>query len=253
MAKHSGNKQNSRQNEKIRLNKYLAECGIASRRKADELIQAGKVKVNKATITELGVQVGDDDLVEYCGKKVDRNTTVYLMMNKPKDYLTTTDDPHNRKKVMDLLKSRKLPLVYPVGRLDRNTSGLLIFTNDGELANKLMHPSRKIEKMYKVTLDKPLPRKEMEKMVQGVQVDEDFIVPDSIMYQDPAQKTKVLVSIHTGQYRIVRRMFKTLGYDVKNLDRIYFAGIKKERLKPGEWRHLSKKEVNMLKNKAGIK
>lgn len=253
MDKRSNKKQNSAHNNTTRLNKYLSECGVASRRKADELIKEGKVKVNKSLVTELGAKVSDADVVEYCGKKVEKLPLVYILMNKPKDYLTTTEDPNNRKKVMDLLDKSKIPNVFPIGRLDRNTSGLLLLTNDGDLANNLMHPSRNIEKMYKVTLDKPFPKKSIETLVNGVMVDDDFIKPDNVMYQNPGEKNKLIVSIHSGQYQIVRRMFKSLGYYVKNLDRVYYGGIKKEQLKPGEWRHLSRKELNILKNKAGIK
>ncbi len=253
MNKRASKKQNSGPNKTVRLNKYLSECGVASRRKADEIIKAGKVKVNKILVTELGTKVSDEDIVEYCGKKVEKQKHIYIIMNKPKDYLTTTQDPDNRKKVLDLLGKANLPNVFPIGRLDRNTSGLLILTNDGDLANHLMHPSRKIEKMYKVTLDRAFPKKSMETLVKGVKVENDFIKPDNAIYQNPNQKNKLIITIHSGQYHIVRRMFKSLGYHVKNLDRIYYGGVKKEKLKPGEWRHLTRKELNILKNKAGLK
>ncbi len=252
MNKRTTSQQNSHNNKKIRLNKFLADCGIASRRKAEKLIQEGKIKVNGEVVSDLAIKVNEDDRVEYCGRPLKKQEQVYIMLNKPKDFLTTTNDPKNRNKVTDLIKDKKLPKLFPIGRLDRNTSGILILTNNGELANKLMHPSRNVEKMYKVTLDKPFPKKNLETLLKGIYVKNHFIKPNSIMYQSPQEKNKLVLSIHTGQYRIVRRMFKTMGYYVKNLDRIYYGGIKKEKLKPGQWRHLTKKEVNILKNQAGI-
>lgn len=236
----------------IRLNRYLAECGIASRRKAEALIQAGKIKVNGKTVTALSTRVTASDTVKYNGQTLKQEASVYLMLNKPKDTLTTKKDHQGRKKVFDLLTDTRLPEVFAVGRLDRNTSGILILTNDGELANRLMHPKRAVEKGYQITLDQPVPASRLEAMAQPQYVDDDYLIPESLAFADFKDRKRLILSIHSGQNRIVRRMLTKWGYRVKNLDRISYAGLGKNSLKPAQWRHLKKREVNMLKNKAGL-
>lgn len=236
----------------IRLNRYLAECGVASRRKAETLIESGKIKVNGKTVTDLSTRITSRDTVKYNGQTLKREASVYLMLNKPKDTLTTKKDHKDRKKVFDLLTDTHLPEVFAVGRLDRNTSGILILTNDGDLANRLMHPSRAIEKVYQITVDHPVSASKLEAMAQPQYVEDDYLIPQSLAFADFKDRKRLILSIHSGQNRIVRRMLTKWGYHVKNLDRISYAGLGKNSLKPGQWRHLKKREVNMLKNKAGL-
>ena len=230
----------------VRLNKYIANAGICSRREADKLIEAGVVKVNGETITTLGYKVKPTDIVEVEGQKIKNEKKVYILLNKPKDYLTTTKDPQNRKTVMELIKGAVKERVFPVGRLDRQTTGLLLFTNDGELADKLMHPKSNVPKLYHVTLDKNFSGSDFEKLVKGIELEDGFIKPDALSYV-MGKKNELGIQIHSGKNRIIRRIFEHLGYDVIKLDRVMYAGLTKKNLPRGKWRFLTEKEVNFLK------
>ena len=231
----------------MRLNKYLAHAGIASRREADELIKNGMVTVNGEVVTEMGYKVNETDEVRFGGELVRPEKKVYVLLNKPKNYITTTKDERNRKTVMELVKDASKYRIYPVGRLDRKTTGVLLLTNDGELAEKLLHPKNKVEKIYHVVLDRNLKSSDMEKIRQGLKLDDGMIYVDDISYIQGAPKSEVGIKIHSGRNRIVRRIFEHLGYDVKKLDRVMFAGLTKKGLERGKWRHLTKKEVDFLK------
>lgn len=230
----------------VRLNKYIANAGICSRREADKLIEAGVVKVNGETITTLGYKVKPTDIVEVEGQKIKNEKKVYILLNKPKDYLTTTKDPQNRKTVMELIKDAVKERVFPVGRLDRQTTGLLLFTNDGELADKLMHPKSNVPKLYHVTLDKNFSGSDFEKLIKGIELEDGFIKPDALSYV-MGKKNELGIQIHSGKNRIIRRIFEHLGYDVIKLDRVMYAGLTKKNLPRGKWRFLTEKEVNFLK------
>lgn len=235
--------------DQMPLNKYIAHAGIAARREAAELVKKGLVKVNGTLITEPGHKVSATDDVRVNGKKTFlAKNLVYILLNKPKDYITTTDDPQGRKTVLDLISRATTERVYPVGRLDRNTSGVLLFTNDGELAQKLTHPSNEIKKVYHVTLNKPLDKKDFEQILSGVVLEDGPASVDVLAYADIKDKTQVGVEIHSGRNRIVRRIFESLGYDVKNLDRVIFAGLTKKNIERGKWRFLNEKEVRDLKH-----
>jgi 23S rRNA pseudouridine2605 synthase len=230
------------------LNKYIAHAGIVARREAAELVKKGLVKVNNELVTEPGHKVSPKDEITVNGKKIFlAKNLVYILLNKPKDYITTTDDPQNRKTVLDIIKRATTERVYPVGRLDRNTSGVLLLTNDGELAQKLTHPSNEIKKVYAVTLNKPLDKKDFDQILKGVTLEDGPASVDVLAYADTADKTQLGVEIHSGRNRIVRRIFEHLGYDVKNLDRVFFAGLTKKNVDRGKWRFLSDKEVRDLK------
>lgn len=231
------------------LNKYVAHSGICGRREAAELVKEGKVQVNKQVITEPGFKVKDGDEVKVNGKKIfpSRNL-VYVLLNKPKDYITTTDDPQKRKTVLDLIKRATTERVFPVGRLDRNTSGVLLLTNDGELAQQLTHPSHEIKKIYAVTLDKPLEKEHFDQILKGVTLEDGPANVDVLAYSDVRDKTQVGVEIHSGRNRIVRRIFEAVGYDVRKLDRVMFAGLTKKNIERGKWRFLTEKEVRDLKH-----
>ena len=233
--------------EVIRLNKFIANSGICSRREADQYIQAGVVTVNGEVVTELGskVNVMNDD-IRFNGERIRGEEKVYIVMNKPKGFVTTASDPHAEKTVMDLLKNCKAR-VFPVGRLDKNTTGVLMFTNDGEIAERLTHPSYDKKKIYQVILDKPLAEEDYNKVVAGITLSDGDIKADELEYIDPEDKRKLGIEIHSGKNRIVRRIFESLGYDVKALDRVYFAGLTKKGLKKGEWRYLSESEANVLR------
>jgi len=229
------------------LNKFIAHCGVCSRRDAAEWVKLGKVKVNNETITEPGHKLSAKDEVRVNGKKIFlAKNLVYILLNKPKDYITTTDDPQKRKTVLDLIKIKER--IYPVGRLDRNTSGVLLLTNDGELSQKLTHPSNEIKKIYAVTLDKPLEKKDFDNILKGVVLEDGPASVDKLAYADTKDKTQLGVEIHSGRNRIVRRIFEHLGYDVKNLDRVMFAGLTKKNIERGKWRFLNEKEVRDLKH-----
>lgn len=238
------------EDERIRLNKYLAGAGICSRREADEFIAAGLVTVNGKLVTELGTKISAGDEVRYNGEILREEKKVYVLLNKPKDYVTTVEDPHARRTVLDLIKGACRERVYPVGRLDRNTTGVLLLTNDGELTKRLTHPRFEKLKIYHVHLNKGLKGSDMEKIATGINLDDGFIKADAISYTDPSDKSQVGIEIHSGRNHIVRRIFESLGYEVVKLDRVYFAGLTKKNLQRGEWRHLSEKEVNMLKMNA---
>jgi 23S rRNA pseudouridine2605 synthase len=239
-AKHTG---------QMPLNKFIAHAGIAARREAAELVKKGLVKVNGKLITEPGHKVTAADEVKVNGKKIFlAKNLVYILLNKPKDYITTTDDPQGRKTVLDLIRRATTERIYPVGRLDRNTSGVLLLTNDGELAQLLTHPRHEIKKIYQVTLDKPLEKKDFDQILQGVKLEDGIANVDVLAYADIKDKTQIGVEIHSGRNRIVRRIFEHLGYDVKNLDRVMFAGLSKKNVDRGKWRYLSEKEVRDLKH-----
>jgi len=230
------------------LNKYIAHAGISGRREAAEIVKKGIVKVNGKIITEPGFKVATKDEVVVNGKKIfPAKNLVYIILNKPKDYITTTDDPQGRKTVLDLISRAGNERVYPVGRLDRNTSGVLLLTNDGELAQKLTHPSNMIKKIYAVTLNRPLEKNHFEKILNGITLEDGSITVDVLAYTDSKDKTQIGVEIHSGRNRIVRRIFEHLGYEVKNLDRVMFAGLTKKNVDRGKWRFLNEKEIRELK------
>ena len=232
----------------IRLNKYLADCGICSRREADDLIKAGCVMVNDEVITTMGYKVKTNDKVVYGGQTLNREKLRYILLNKPKGYITTSDDPYERDTVMELVQNACPERVYPVGRLDKQTTGLLLFTNDGDLAKKLTHPSSEIPKLYHVILDKPLTKNDMLRIAEGIELDDGPIAADNIAYdQDDDSKKSIGIELHSGRNRIVRRIFEHLGYEVLKLDRVMFAGLDKYRLPRGEWRFLTDREVMNLK------
>lgn len=232
---------------KIRLNRYIAMSGICSRREADEFIQSGVVTVNGAVVTELGAKVDLTDEIRFHGEVIRNERKVYIVMNKPKGYVTSVEDPHADKTVMDLVKNGCKERVYPVGRLDKNSLGVLLITNDGDMAKRLMHPSFEKKKVYQVSLDKPLTRADMDALVEGFELEDGEIHADSVSYVGE-KKTEVGIEIHSGRNRIVRRMFEHLGYRVIKLDRVYFAGLTKQKLKRGEWRFLTPREVQALRS-----
>ena len=233
--------------EEVRLNKFIANSGVCSRREADTLIQAGVVTVNGEVVTELGTKVNIyKDEIKFNGEKLKGEEKVYLVMNKPKGYVTTASDPHAEKTVMDLLKGCRYR-VFPVGRLDKNTTGVVMFTNDGEIAERLTHPSYDKKKIYQVSLNKPLEQEDFNKILAGVVLSDGEVRADELEYIDADDHRKLGIEIHSGKNRIVRRIFESLGYEVKALDRVYFAGLTKKGLKKGEWRQLTEGEVNILK------
>ncbi len=233
----------------IRLNRYIANAGICSRRKADELIEAGVVSVNGEVINELGHKVDPmKDEIRYNGELLKREKMVYVLLNKPKDYITTTDDPQERRTVMHLVEKASRERIYPIGRLDRNTTGLLLMTNDGDLADKLSHPRSNITKLYQVELNKNLVQGDMNKIQFGLELEDGLIKPDSISYVQGGSKREIGIQIHSGKNRIVRRIFEHLGYEVVKLDRVVYANLTKKDLTRGRWRYLDEKEVIMLKH-----
>ena len=233
--------------EPLRLNKFLANAGVCSRREADEFIQAGLVTVNGEVVTELGTKILRTDEVKFHDAVVSLEKKVYVLLNKPKDYVTTSDDPQQRKTVMDLVKDVCPERIYPVGRLDRNTTGVLLLTNDGDLASKLTHPKFLKKKVYHVHLDKNLTSHDMDQIREGITLDDGEIKADAIEYADDRDKSQVGIEIHSGKNRIVRRIFESLGYRVTKLDRVQFAGLTKKNLRRGDWRFLTEKEVDMLR------
>ena len=234
-------------NEPIRLNKFLANAGVCSRREADEFITAGVVSVNGEVVTELGTKIKRSDVVKFHDEPVSIERKVYVLLNKPKDTVTTSDDPQERRTVMDLVKGACNERIYPVGRLDRNTTGVLLLTNDGDLASKLTHPKFLKKKIYHVHLDKNLTKADMEQIAAGIQLEDGEIHADAISYTDDFKKDQVGIEIHSGRNRIVRRIFESLGYHVVKLDRVYFAGLTKKNLGRGKWRYLNEREVNALR------
>ena len=232
----------------IRLNKYLADCGVCSRREADELIKAGCVTVNGEVITTMGYKVKTGDKVVYGGQTLNREKLRYILLNKPKGFITTADDPEGRETVMELVKDACNERIFPVGRLDKNTTGLILLTNDGDLAKKLTHPSSQVSKLYHVVLNKPLTKNDMLRIADGLELDDGPIVADSIAYdQDDDSRKSIGIELHSGRNRIVRRIFEHLGYEITKLDRVMFAGLDKYKLPRGDWRFLTDQEVAMLK------
>jgi 23S rRNA pseudouridine2605 synthase len=238
---------NRKEEELIRLNRYIANSGVCSRREADELIQSGFITVNGKQITSLGTKVRLNDNIRYKNKKLSAEKKVYILMNKPKGYVTTVEDPHADHTVLELIGNGCPERVYPVGRLDKSTTGVLLLTNDGELTGKLIHPKYKRKKIYHVFLDNPVSKNDLFKIAEGIDLDGEIIVADSISYADPNDKSQIGIELHSGQNRVIRRMFEMLGYKVKKLDRVYFAGLTKKSLQRGQWRFLTEKEVGMLK------
>ena len=234
-------------NEPIRLNKFLANAGVCSRREADEFITAGVVSVNGEVVTELGTKIKRADVVKFHDETVSIERKVYVLLNKPKDCVTTSDDPQARLTVMDLVKGACSERIYPVGRLDRNTTGVLLLTNDGDLASKLTHPKFLKKKIYHVYLDKNLTKADMDQIAAGVELEDGEIHADAISYADDIKRDQVGIEIHSGKNRIVRRIFESLGYKVVKLDRVFFAGLTKKGLRRGEWRYLTEQEVNFLR------
>ncbi len=230
------------------LNKFIAHAGVCGRREAAELVKEGKVTVNGDIVYEPGYKVLGNEDVKVNGKKIfSQKNLVYVLLNKPKDFLTTLKDPEGRKTVIDLVKAATPERIYPVGRLDRNTTGVLLLTNDGELAQKLTHPSFEVKKIYEVKLDKPVQKEHIEMILAGITLEDGSIKADAVSYVDPKDKSLVGIEIHSGRNRIVRRIFEHLGYDVKNLDRVMFANLTKKNVDRGKWRHLNEKEVRLLK------
>ena len=240
-------KESADPNAPIRLNKYLANAGVCSRREADDYIQAGAVKVNGTVITELGTKIIRADNVLFHDKPIQLESKIYVLLNKPKGFVTTTDDPENRKTVMDLVKSACSERIYPVGRLDRGTTGILLLTNDGDLASKLTHPRYEKRKIYQVWVDKPVTPEHMQEIADGIELEDGEIQVDAISYVTEEDLTQIGIEIHSGKNRIVRRIFEKFDYRVLKLDRVYFAGLTKKHLSRGKWRYLTEKEVNMLR------
>ena len=234
-------------NEQIRLNKFMSNAGICSRREADEFIQQGLVKVNGQVVTELGTKISHSDVVEYDEKVVALESKCYILLNKPKDCVTTSDDPNGRTTVMDLVKGACNERIYPVGRLDRNTTGVLLLTNDGDLASKLTHPKYVKKKIYHVWCDRDIAEEDMQRIADGIELEDGPIHADAISYATETDRNQAGIEIHSGRNRIVRRIFESLGYHVTKLDRVYFAGLTKKNLPRGRWRYLTQEEVNFLK------
>ena len=238
---------NRKVEENIRLNRFIAHCGICSRREADDLIRNGFITVNGNKVTDLGVKVSSRDDVRYKNKRLSAEKMVYILLNKPKGYVTTVEDPHADKTVLDLVGNACTERIYPVGRLDKETTGVLLLTNDGQLTGKLTHPKYIRKKIYHVFLNKPVTKNDLSLLTEGIEIDGEMITIDAVSYADPEDRTQIGIEIHSGQNRIVRRIFEKLGYRVSKLDRVYFAGLTKKNLPRGKWRFLTEKEINMLK------
>lgn len=240
--------------EQVRLNKFIANAGICSRREADVLIGNGEISVNGKVVKELGQKISAQDKVEYNGARIFMvENPVYILLNKPKDTITTNKDPEGRKTVLSLIKDATSERVYPVGRLDRNTTGVLLLTNDGELAQRLTHPSRKVKKVYAAELDKEITEKHMQELVDGIELEDGKMFADVVAWPDPTKRNVVGIEIHSGKNRVVRRLFEHLGYQVVKLDRVLFADLDKRKLRRGEWRLLSDREIRALKNSVGLR
>jgi 23S rRNA pseudouridine2605 synthase len=239
--------ENKEKTELIRLNRFIAGSGVCSRRDADEIIKKGWITVNGKQVADLGTKVTQNDDVRYKNRKLSSERKVYILLNKPKDYVTTVEDAHAEHTVLELIGNACTERIYPVGRLDKSTTGVLLLTNDGELAGKLSHPKFNRKKIYHVFLDKSVTKNDLFKLTGGIELDGEVIAADAVSYPDPEDKTQVGVELHSGQNRVVRRLFENLGYKVKKLDRVYYAGLTKKNLPRGKWRFLSGKEVTMLK------
>ena len=231
----------------IRLNRFIANSGVCSRRDADEHIKNGLISVNGKIVTDLGTKVTYDDDVRFKNKRLSAEKKVYILLNKPKDYVTTVEDPHAEHTVLELIGKECQERVYPVGRLDKATTGVLLLTNDGDLAGKLTHPKYKRKKIYHVFLDNPVTKNDLHKLTEGIELDGLTVVADAVSYADPDDKCKIGIELNSGQNRVIRRMFESLGYRVKKLDRVYFAGLTKKNVQRGKWRYLNDKEISMLK------
>lgn len=231
----------------IRLNRFIANSGVCSRREADEIIKRGMISVNGKQVTDLGIKVSYTDDIRYKGKKLAAEKKVYILLNKPKGYVTTVEDPHAELTVLDLIGNSCPERVYPVGRLDKETTGVLILTNDGDLTGKLTHPKYERKKIYHVFLDKPVIKNDLMRLTEGIELDGDPVAADAVSYADPDDRSQLGIELHSGKNRVIRRMFETLGYKVRKLDRVYFAGLTKKNLQRGKWRYLSEKEISMLK------
>jgi 23S rRNA pseudouridine2605 synthase len=238
---------NKKVDENIRLNRFIAHCGICSRREADDLIRNGFITVNGNKVTDLGVKVSARDDVRYKNRRLSAEKMVYILLNKPKGYVTTVEDPHADKTVLDLVGNACTERIYPVGRLDKETTGVLLLTNDGQLTGRLTHPKYIRKKIYHVFLNKPVTKNDLSLLTEGIEIDGEMITIDAVSYADPEDRTQIGIEIHSGQNRIVRRIFEKLGYRVSKLDRVYFAGLTKKNLPRGKWRFLTEKEINMLK------
>lgn len=231
------------------LNKYIAHSGVCSRRDAADVVKQGDVKVNGEVIKEPGYKVADSDQVTVKGKRITPSKDfIYILLNKPKDYITTSEDPEGRRTVMELIRQATTERVYPIGRLDRNTSGVLLFTNDGDLAQVLSHPKHEIKKIYEVKLDRPLTKADFDKILLGITLEDGFIAPDVLAYADTKDKSVIGIEIHSGRNRIVRRIFEHLKYDVRGLDRVMYAGLTKKNVQRGNWRLLNEREIRTLKH-----
>lgn len=239
--------QGKKEPEVMRLNRYIANSGVCSRREADEIIRKGLITVNGEKITDLGTKVTHSDDVKYRGRKLSAEKKVYILMNKPKGYVTTVEDPHADQTVLDLIGNACPERVYPVGRLDKNTTGVLLLTNDGDLTGKLTHPRYKRKKIYHVFLDKSVLKEDLFRLTEGIKLEEGPVAADAVSYADMEDRSQIGMEIHSGQNRVVRRMFESLGYRVKKLDRVYFAGLTKKNLPRGKWRFLTQKEIAILK------
>lgn len=236
-------------NDEMPLNKFIAWSGVCARREAADIVKAGKVTVNGKLVTEPPFRVSQADTIKVNGKKISlQKNLVYILLNKPKDYITTTDDPEGRKTVMDLVKGATTERVFPVGRLDRNTTGVLLLTNDGEVAQRLTHPKYEVKKIYEVRLDKPVTKQQLDTIASGITLEDGFIQPDSVAYADTKDKSVIGIEIHSGKNRIVRRIFEHLGFDVKNLDRVMYGIFTKKNVDRGKWRFLTEKEIRLLKH-----
>jgi 23S rRNA pseudouridine2605 synthase len=237
----------SGKSDPVRLNRYISNSGVCSRREADEIISKGFITVNGKQVTDLGTKVTLGDEIRYKGKKLSAEKKVYIVMNKPKGYVTTVQDPHAEHTVLDLIGDACRERVYPVGRLDKETTGVLLLTNDGDLTGKLIHPKYERKKIYHVFLDKPVIKNDLFRLTEGIDVDGEPVAADAISYTDPDDRSQLGIELHSGKNRVIRRMFESLGYKVKKLDRVYFAGLTKKNLQRGKWRYLNEKEISMLK------
>ncbi len=237
----------NRGHDLIRLNRYIAHSGLCSRREADGLIQNGLITVNGRQVTDLGTKVGKDDDIRYRNRKLSSEKKVYIVMNKPKGYVTTVEDPHAEHTVLDLIGEKCSERVYPAGRLDKDTTGVLLLTNDGDLTSRLIHPRYRCKKVYHVFLDKPVAKNDLFRITEGIALDDEMVAADAVSYADPEDKSQIGIELHSGQNRVIRRIFEMLGYHVRKLDRVYFAGLTKKNIRRGQWRFLTEKEINMLR------
>lgn len=237
----------NQKSEPVRLNRFIANSGLCSRRDADEHIKNGLISVNGQVVTEMGIKVTANDDVRFRNKKLTAEKMVYILMNKPKDYVTTVEDPHADHTVLELLGNDFHERVYPVGRLDKATTGVLLLTNDGDLAGRLTHPKYKRRKIYHVFLDRQVTKNDLFKLTEGIEIDGTTVIADAVSYADAEDKSQIGIELHSGQNRVIRRMFESLGYKVKKLDRVYFAGLTKKNVQRGKWRYLNEKEIGMLK------